>query len=41
MRPDETPATYARRLLQEHGPPPREVVEVVHRLQRQAAQRAA
>lgn len=36
-RPDETYDEYAARLLEQHGPPPQPVVDMVHQLQRQAA----
>lgn len=37
MQPGETPKEFAARLLEEHGPPPQRVVDIVHDLQRQAA----
>lgn len=37
MQPGETPQQYADRLLEQHGPPPQRVVDMVHDLQRQAA----
>lgn len=39
MQPDETVQEFAARMLVHHGPPPRHVVEMVHQLQRQAADR--
>ncbi|QOK21381.1 hypothetical protein IGS73_09325 [Janibacter indicus] len=37
MQPDETVREFAARLLEQHGPPPQHVVDMVHDLQRQAA----
>lgn len=36
-RPDESYDEYAARLLEQHGPPPQNVVDLVHQLQHQAA----
>lgn len=37
MQPDETVREFAARMLEQHGPPPQHVVDMVHQLQRQAA----